>query len=105
MMVLVFLLPIPPNPLTQSNQSDKVVHFGMFLGFALLFHFDRLPRIGWILLASFAFAAAIELVQWVLPYRDGDWLDFVAGAAGASMGGAIVFLIERQERRVVDKRR
>ena len=96
-MVLVFLLPVPPTPLTESNQFDKVVHFGIFLGFALLFYFDRPLSIGWILLTSFAFAATIELVQSVLPYRQGDWWDFLAGAAGASVGGAIVLLIERQE--------
>ena len=103
MMVLVFLLPVPPSPLTESNQFDKVVHFGIFLGFALLFYLDRRLRVGWTLLTSFAFAAAIELVQWVLPYRQGDWGDFIAGAAGASAGTAIVLLIERQERRVAEK--
>lgn len=97
MMVLVFLLPVPPSPLTESNQFDKVVHFGIFLGFALLFFFDRRLRIGQTLLTSFVFAGAIELLQWILPYRQGDWWDFVAGAAGASVGGAIVLLIERQE--------
>jgi VanZ family protein len=95
MMVLVFLLPVPPSPVTESNQFDKVVHFGIFLGFALLFYFDRRLRVGWTLLTSFAFAATIELVQWVLPYREGDWLDFVAGAAGASLATAILLLIER----------
>lgn len=99
LMVLVFLLPVPPGPLTESNQFDKVVHFGIFLGFALLFYFDRQLRIGWTLLTSFAFAAAIELVQSVLPYREGDWLDFAAGAAGASVGAALLILLERRRRR------
>ena len=98
MMVLVFLLPVPPSPLTESNQFDKVVHFGIFLGFALLFFFDRRLRVGWTLLISVAFAAGIELVQWVLPYREGDWLDFMAGAAGAGLGVVLVLLIERHGR-------
>jgi len=99
-MVLVFLLPVPTTPLAESNHVDKLVHFGVFLGFALLFYIDRVSRVGWTLLTSFAFAAAIELVQWVLPYREGDWWDFVAGAAGAGLGAVLVLLIERQAGRV-----
>ena len=103
-MVLVFLLPVPTTPLAESNHVDKLVHFGVFLGFALLFYIDRVSRVGWTLLTSFAFAAAIELVQWVLPYREGDWWDFVAGAAGASVGAVLLLLVERQGRRVAVKR-
>ena len=104
-MLLVFLLPMPTPPIAESSQVDKFVHFGIFLGFALLCHIDRQWSLWWTFLISVAFAGGIELVQSILPYRDGDWLDFVAGAAGASMGSAIVLLIERQERRVLEKRR
>ncbi|HEY5940871.1 MAG TPA: VanZ family protein [Gemmatimonadales bacterium] len=96
MMVLGFLLPVPAISLAELKHVDKLVHFGVFLGFALLFHIDRAAGVGRTLLTSFAFAAAIELVQWVLPYREGDWWDFVAGAAGAGLGGVLVLLIERQ---------
>jgi VanZ family protein len=102
-MVLVFLLPVPRTPLTEANQFDKVVHFGIFLGFALLFYLDRRPRVGWTLLISAAFAGAIELVQWVLPYREGDWLDFMAGVAGAGLGVILVLLIERHGSRSVSE--
>lgn len=95
-MVLVFLLPVPSAPLAESRHVDKVVHFGIFLGFALLFYIDHPSRLGWRLLISLAFAGGIELVQWILPYRGGDWWDFVAGAAGAGLGSALVLLIERQ---------
>jgi VanZ family protein len=95
-MVAVFLLPVPATPLEESTHVDKVVHFGIFLGFALLFYIDRASRTRWTLLASFAFAAAIEVVQWVVPYREGDWWDFVAGAAGACVGAALLLLIERR---------
>lgn len=95
-MVLVFLLPVPRSPLTESSQLDKLVHFGIFLGFSLLFYFDRRLKLWWILLISFAFAAAIELVQSVLPYREGDGWDLVAGAAGASVGAVLVLIITRQ---------
>ena len=99
-MVLVFLVPVPTIPLAESKHVDKLVHFGVFLGFALLFHIDRASKVGRTLLTSFAFAAAIELVQWVLPYREADWWDFVAGAAGAGLGAVLVLLIERQAVRV-----
>ena len=96
MMVLVFLVPVPTIPLAEAKHVDKLVHFGVFLGFALLFQIDRASRLERTLLTSFAFAAAIELVQWVLPYRQGDWWDFVAGAAGAGLGAVLVLWIERQ---------
>jgi VanZ family protein len=95
-MVLVFLAPVPTISPVESNHVDKLVHFGLLLGFALLLYIDRAPRVGWTLLISFAFAAAIELVQWVLPYREGDWWDFVAGAAGASVGAVLMLLIEER---------
>ena len=95
-MVLVFLLPVPTTPLEESRHVDKVVHFGIFLGFAMLFYIDRRPRTKWTLLVSFAFAAAIEVVQWVVPYREGDWWDFVAGVAGACVGAVLLLLIERR---------
>jgi VanZ family protein len=104
-MVLVFLVPVPTTPLAESNHVDKLVHFAVFLGFALLFYIDHASRPGWTLLISFAFAAGIELVQWALPYREGDWWDFVAGAAGATVGTFFVLLIERQARRVAAGRR
>ncbi len=94
MMVLVFLLPVPNTPLAESKHVDKLIHFGVFLGFALLFHIDRASRVGWTLLNSFAFAAGIELVQWVLPYREGSWWDLVAGATGACVGALLVSLVE-----------
>lgn len=99
LMVLVFLAPVPTTPLAESNHVDKLVHFGVFLGFAMLFSVDRTPRVGWTLLTSFAFAGAIELMQWILPYRAGDWWDLVAGAAGATSGTVLVLLIRRQLRR------
>ena len=95
---LVFLLPVPPTPLEELNHVDKLVHFGVFLGFALLFYIDRASRTRWILLTSFAFAAVIELVQSILPYREGDWWDFVAGAAGASVGAVLLLFSERRRR-------
>lgn len=98
--MLMFLAPVPPTPLAEPQHVDKLIHFGVFAGFALLFHLDRASRVRWTLLISIVFAGGIELVQGVLPFREGDWWDFVAGAAGAGLGVVLVFLIERHTRRV-----
>jgi VanZ family protein len=99
-MVLVFLLPAPTTPLAESRHVDKLVHFGIFLGFALLFYIDRHWRAWWTFLIAVVFAGGIELVQWILPYREGDWVDFGAGVAGAGLGAILVLLMERQAGRV-----
>ena len=98
LMVLAFLAPVPSTPLAESSYADKLVHFGIFLGFALFLHADRAPKAWWTFLTSFGFAAAIELVQSVLPYRDGDWGDLGAGAAGATVGILLMLMIERGRR-------
>lgn len=92
-MVLAFLVPVPRTAIPAPGGVDKVVHFGLFLGFALLYYLDRRPSVGWMLLVSFAFAGAIELVQWALPYRGSDWRDFIAGAVGAGAGTAVALLV------------
>ena len=95
-MVLAFLLPVPTVPIPLPNQFDKMVHFGIFLGFALLLHLDRRPRLGITLLVSLAFAGGIELVQSLIPYRSGDWRDFAAGGAGAGVGVVLVYMFGRR---------
>jgi VanZ family protein len=103
-MVLVFLVPVPTIPLAEGNHVDKLVHFGIFLGFALLLYIDRASKMVWILLISFGFAGGIELVQWFLPYRDADWWDFLAGAAGAGLGVLLVSVVEAKLQRDARKR-
>jgi VanZ family protein len=92
--LLVLLLPLPTTPLAESEHVDKLAHFGAFLGFALLFSRDQQSRAWWTFLISTAFAGGIELVQWTLPYRDADWLDLAAGAAGAGLGSVLGLLFE-----------
>jgi len=92
-MLLVFLVPVPATPLEESRHFDKVVHFGIFLGFALLLHVAYLARAGSTFLISVAFAAGIEVLQWALPYRRADSWDFWAGSAGAV--AALLLIIAR----------
>jgi VanZ family protein len=103
-MVLAFLAPVPTVPLAEANHVDKLVHFGVFLGFVLLLYVDRASKVAWMLLISFAFAGGIELVQWFLPYRDADWWDFFAGAAGASLGVLLVIVVEARLQRSARER-
>jgi VanZ family protein len=103
-MMLVFLVPVPTIPLAEARHVDKLVHFGVFLGFALLLYIDRTSKVVWMLLISLAFAAGIELVQWFLPYRDADWWDFFAGAAGAGLGVLLVSVVEAKLQRGAGKR-
>lgn len=95
LMLLAFLLPLPNTPVAEPQYTDKLVHFGIFLGFALLHHADQRSSARWTLLLAAAFAGGIELVQAILPYRDGDWLDFLAGTAGAAMGAILTFILPR----------
>jgi VanZ family protein len=95
-MVLAFLLPMPATPLAESKYVDKLVHFGIFAGFALLCWMDQQRAAWWTFFISVAFAGGIELAQWTLPWREGDWMDFAAGAAGAGLGTILVLWIERQ---------
>jgi VanZ family protein len=96
LMLLAFLLPVPTSAVAETTNADKVVHFGIFLGFTLLFYADTHSKPWWTFLLSAAFAGAIELAQSVLPYRNGDWVDFIAGAAGAASGTLIVLWRERR---------
>ncbi len=95
LMLAVFLAPVPVLAMSLPGESDKIVHFGIFLGFAFLLHLDRRPAFWVTLLLSLAFAGAIELAQSLLPYRSGDWLDFAAGAAGAVSGIALSLVSQR----------
>jgi VanZ family protein len=93
LITVLFVLPVPATPLSDSRYADKVVHFGIFLGFALLFYVDRHWRVWWTFVMSVAFAGGIELAQWLLPYREGDWWDLVAGAAGAGLGAVLAVML------------
>jgi VanZ family protein len=98
-MLLTFLTPTPDFGI-EFGYIDKAVHFGLFLGFALMFHLDRRGSPWWTLLISAILAAGVELVQWVLPFREVELGDFIAGAAGAALGAVLVLLKRRQVSRV-----
>ncbi len=86
LMLVAFFAPVPALPSSLPSDSDKVVHIGIFLGFAVLHQLDRRASVWRTLLLSLAFAGAVELVQSLIPYRSGDWRDFAAGGVGAVAG-------------------
>lgn len=96
-MALVFLTPTPETGI-ESRYVDKLIHFGLFFGFALVFHLDSRATPGRTFLMSTMFAGSVELVQGILPFRDAEWGDFVAGAAGAALATIPLLLIERRTR-------
>jgi VanZ family protein len=97
-MLLLFLVPVPAGPLDGATHLDKVIHFSIFLAFALFWHLDSASGAARTLLATLLFAGAIEVLQGLLPYRDSDWWDLAAGAAGGVIG-AVVVLWRAQQRR------
>lgn len=91
-MVLLFLVPVPGASIPDSHGLDKLIHFLAFLGFVLLAHLGRPWQLGSTCIRAVLFAAVIELLQWPLPYRDGDVSDFIAGSAGALVGLVLALL-------------
>jgi VanZ family protein len=73
---------------------DKVIHAAMFAGLAILLNWNltssgRLVAIFASFVLALAAAGIVELLQEPLPYRSGDALDFIAGAAGAAFGALL----------------
>ena len=103
-MVLCFINTgsLPEAPMTNF---DKLVHSLMFMGLSGAVFFDNTrylrQAIGWqrILGGSFLFpilmGGLIEIVQLQLPYRSGDWWDFLFDSLGAVAGCLVCGLINR----------
>ena len=92
-------------------ETDKLVHFCMFLPFPILALWSfrapgRTPAravlaIVAVFLAGCLVAASTELIQGTLPYRDADAQDFVADTVGLAAGSviSIIFITARQKRK------
>jgi VanZ family protein len=92
-MLAAFLMPIPYTPDYFPGAFDKLVHLGLFLGFAVLVAWRtrglRKRRILVAFGSTAAFAGLVEVLQLLLPYRSGDLVDLVAGVAGGVVGAAL----------------
>jgi VanZ family protein len=94
-MALLFLLPVPPRFNAVATRFDGVAHFGIFMAFAFLHRLGRRVGAGRTFLLGGLVAGGVELVQWALPYRSAQLVDFAIGAAGAGVGVALSLVFER----------
>ncbi len=76
---------------------DKVVHFVMFAGLALLGYWN-VGSITLVVLLAAALAGGTELLQGFLPYRSREIWDFLAGAGGALVAGLGVAIIQARRK-------
>jgi VanZ family protein len=92
-MLAALLLPVPDAPSYVPGVLDKVAHVGLFFGFAVLAAWTAGRERGRRMLGAFVwasvFAALVEVLQALLPYRSGDPVDLVAGIAGALVGAVL----------------
>jgi VanZ family protein len=80
---------LPPTP--QVAHFDKVLHFGAYFVLGALLGVGwlvagRRPGRGWLLLLALLLGASDEVRQARLDHRSGDVTDWLADAAGATMG-------------------
>ena len=99
--VALLVLTLAPMPDTGGLATglDKLIHVGLFSALAMLVHWNLAPTMPRSLAATVALLSAaltagmVEILQDPLPYRDGDLLDFLAGAAGGVLGAVAATLI------------
>lgn len=102
-LVLCFIdtTPMPSAPI---SNFDKLAHFLMFLALSGAVYFDNTryfkKPISYqgLVLGSFLFpllfSGGVELMQeYISPYRNGDWMDFLYDGIGVFLGFAICLKI------------
>lgn len=90
-LVLVSMLAPLPAPSSVPHGADKLVHLAAFIGLGALWYWAGSSgrggaSAGWVMAGSAAMAAAVEVVQALLPYRTGELWDFAVGAVGGVVG-------------------
>ncbi len=75
---------------------DKVVHFVMFAGLALIGYWN-VGSSTLVVLFAVALAGGTELFQGFLPYRSREIWDFLAGAGGALAGIGVIIIQARRK--------
>ncbi len=96
-LLAVTLAPIPGSAYPPSG-FDKLVHVGLFGGLAFLITWN----LGWrritvleALGLTVVAAILIEALQGMLPFRDADTGDFLAGTVGAFLGIVLAGAVRR----------
>lgn len=82
-LMILTLAPVPSVAPDMGAGSDKVAHFILFGGLAAFLRLGSESLRAPTLLVVAIMAGLVEILQSVLPYRTGEWLDFVAGCLGA----------------------
>ncbi|MEE8252188.1 MAG: VanZ family protein [Gemmatimonadales bacterium] len=75
---------------------DKVVHFVMFAGLALIGYWN-VGSITLVVLFTVTLAGGTELLQGFLPFRSREIWDFLAGAGGALAGVGVLIIQARRK--------
>ncbi len=79
---------------------DKFSHFAAFFGLAALLQLASGIKRRWQIALLTAYAALIESVQDILPYRRADWLDFAADIFGALSFYLLLLMVQQWPRKV-----
>ncbi len=96
-LVLLFTPVASGLPSEYFTWFDKVVHFVMFAGLALL-GYCNVGSITPVVLFAVTLAGGTELLQGFLPYRSTEILDFLAGTGGALAAGIGVAIIQTRRK-------
>jgi hypothetical protein len=91
--VIAFLTLKPGNvDLGLGSSSDKISHFLAFAALVMPTAIFFKPALVWVIPASIIFGGAIELIQPSVG-RSGEFLDFVADAAGVVFAVSVGYVI------------
>lgn len=83
-LVVAFVIALRPAPDIEPafSHQDKAMHLIAFAGLTMLGTLGWPARVGRIVLLMLAYGLAMELAQSMTPHRQGDWIDWLADAAG-----------------------
>ncbi|MEE8118475.1 MAG: VanZ family protein [Gammaproteobacteria bacterium] len=87
-LVLTFVVGIVPVPVqVPVNNLDKLVHIALYFLpatiFAGVFGGQVFSRV---IVGLLVFSSGIEMIQYWLPWRSGEWLDIAANLLGIALG-------------------
>lgn len=96
-LVLLLAGAVIETPRLARSTGSMRLHMGAF-AVAVPLIVLMTPRWRWrlmLLALLFLFGAAIELVQYFLPWRSGTWIDLLYNALGLALGALVCTLVER----------
>ncbi|RTE85550.1 MULTISPECIES: VanZ family protein [Gammaproteobacteria] len=81
------LLSQVPSDLTPRSipMYDKIAHVILFFGLATTLHFAFSPRVWLAFVILGIYGGAVEWVQYYIPGRGAEWVDFLADMVGVAL--------------------